>query len=74
MNHYQTLSTLRFATRAKSVKNKPIINELGEVNEEARIYKMQLFKLKEQLNVKESELKLYAKQQLELQGNLNSSK
>ena len=74
MNHYQTLSTLRFATRAKSVKNKPIINELGEVNEEARIYKMQLFKLKEQLNVKESEIKLYAKQQLELQGNLNSSK
>ncbi len=28
MNFYQTLSTLRFATRAKTVKNKPHINEL----------------------------------------------
>lgn len=28
INYYQTLSTLRFATRAKIVKNKPTINEL----------------------------------------------
>ena len=30
MNFYQTLSTLRFATRAKTVKNRPHINELGD--------------------------------------------
>ena len=28
INYYQTLSTLRFATRAKIVKNKPTINEI----------------------------------------------
>lgn len=40
MNFYQTLSTLRFATRAKTVKNKPHINELGdEGNELIQEYK-----------------------------------
>ena len=33
INYYQTLSTLRFATRAKIVKNKPTINEVVEENE-----------------------------------------
>jgi Kinesin motor domain len=28
INYYQTLSTLRFATRAKIVKNKPTVNEI----------------------------------------------
>jgi centromeric protein E len=28
INYYQTLSTLRFATRAKTVKNKPTLNEI----------------------------------------------
>jgi len=30
INYYQTLSTLRFATRAKIVKNKPTVNEITE--------------------------------------------
>ena len=29
INYYQTLSTLRFATRAKIVKNKPTVNEVN---------------------------------------------
>jgi len=29
LNFYQTLSTLRFATRAKTVKNTPEINEVN---------------------------------------------
>jgi centromeric protein E len=29
INYYQTLSTLRFATRAKIVKNKPTVNEIS---------------------------------------------
>jgi hypothetical protein len=33
INYYQTLSTLRFATRAKIVKNKPTINEITETND-----------------------------------------
>ena len=33
INYYQTLSTLRFATRAKIVKNKPTINEITESND-----------------------------------------
>ncbi|CAI2374245.1 unnamed protein product [Moneuplotes crassus] len=73
INHYQTLSTLRFATRAKIVKNKPIVNELGEVTEEAKIYKKQIQNLREQLSSKEDDIKLYAKKQLEMQRHLNSS-
>jgi hypothetical protein len=46
INHYQTLSTLRFATRAKSVKNKPIINELDEGSGSLDKYRKQMSKLK----------------------------
>jgi centromeric protein E len=46
INHYQTLSTLRFATRAKSVKNKPIINELDEGSGSLNKYRKQMSKLK----------------------------
>lgn len=35
INYYQTLSTLRFATRAKIVKNKPTINEIVDGGSEA---------------------------------------
>lgn len=61
INHYQTLSTLRFATRAKIVKNKPIINELTDTSDEAKIYKKQLMRMKEELNLKENDIQLYAK-------------
>lgn len=33
INYYQSLSTLRFATRAKTVKNKPTLNEIVDENE-----------------------------------------
>lgn len=33
VNYYQTLSTLRFATRAKTVKNKPKVNEIVDETE-----------------------------------------
>lgn len=33
VNYYQTLSTLRFATRAKTVKNKPTVNEIVDESE-----------------------------------------
>lgn len=46
INHYQTLSTLRFATRAKSVKNKPIVNECEEQTGSLELYKRQMNKLK----------------------------
>lgn len=73
INHYQTLSTLRFASRAKIVKTKPIINEITEGNEELKIFKAQLNKLKEELLEKDDQLKQYAKKQLEIQRHLNKS-
>jgi len=33
INYYQTLSTLKFATRAKTVKNKPTVNEIVDESE-----------------------------------------
>lgn len=40
VNYYQTISTLRFATRAKTVKNKPTINEIVDETElMAQLYK-----------------------------------
>ena len=39
INHYQTLSTLRFASRAKIVKNKPKINEYTDDVEVAKLFK-----------------------------------
>jgi centromeric protein E len=33
INYYQSLSTLRFALRAKTVKNKPTVNEIIDENE-----------------------------------------
>jgi hypothetical protein len=73
INHYQTLSTLRFATRAKIVKNKPIINELADTSDEAKIFKKQLVRMKEELSHKENDIKQYAIKQLEMQRHLNSS-
>ena len=33
INYYQTLSTLKFATRAKTVTNKPTVNEIVDESE-----------------------------------------
>jgi len=39
INYYQSLSTLRFALRAKTVKNKPTINEIVDESEiKAQMY------------------------------------
>ena len=46
MNYYQTLSTLRFATRAKTVKNKPHINEMNDGRDLIQYYKEEVKQLK----------------------------
>ena len=74
MNHYQTLSTLRFATRAKTVKNKPQINEYTEDFELVKVYKEELRKMKQEMAVKVEEISIYQQQQLELQKHLINSK
>ena len=49
INYYQTLSTLRFATRAKSVKLKVSSNEYMDDKEKIEYYKNEIKKLKEEL-------------------------
>ena len=49
INYYQTLSTLRFATRAKSVKLKVTSNEYMDDKEKIEFYKNEIKKLKEEL-------------------------
>ena len=49
INYYQTLSTLRFATRAKSVKLKVTSNEYMDDKEKIEFYKSEIKKLKEEL-------------------------
>ena len=49
LNYYQTLSTLRFATRAKSVKLKVTSNEYMDDKEKIEFYKNEIKKLKEEL-------------------------
>ena len=49
LNYYQTLSTLRFAMRAKSVKLKISTNEYIDDKEKIEYYKNEIKKLKEEL-------------------------
>ena len=49
VNYYQTLSTLRFATRAKIVKTKPKINEYLDDKGAIEFYKNEVRKLQQQL-------------------------
>ena len=49
LNYYQTLSTLRFALRAKSVKLKISSNEYVDDKEKIEYYKNEIKKLKEEL-------------------------
>ena len=49
LNYYQTLSTLRFATRAKSVKLRVTSNEYMDDKEKIEFYKNEIRKLKEEL-------------------------
>ena len=49
INYYQTLSTLRFASRAKCVKLKTKINEYFNDKNKIKYYQNEIHKLKEQL-------------------------
>ena len=49
MNYYQTLSTLRFATRAKIVKTKPIVNQVLDDKNAIEFYKLEIKRLQEEL-------------------------
>ena len=52
LNYYQTLSTLRFAMRAKSVKLKITSNEYVDDKEKIEFYKNEIRRLKEELKNK----------------------
>jgi centromeric protein E len=52
MNYYQTLSTLRFASRAKSIKLQIKTNEYLDKNNKIDYYQKEIQKLKEQLKNK----------------------
>ena len=52
LNYYQTLSTLRFALRAKSVKLKITSNEYVDDKEKIEFYKNEIRRLKEELKNK----------------------
>ena len=52
LNYYQTLSTLRFATRAKSVKLRVTTNEYMDDKEKIEFYKNEIKKLKEELRIR----------------------
>jgi len=49
VNYYQTLSTLRFATRAKVVKTKPIVNQVLDDKNAIEFYKLEIKRLQDQL-------------------------
>ena len=55
LNYNQTLSTLRFATRAKTVKNKATVNEYQDEKFTLEEYKREIKKLREELTIKETE-------------------
>jgi len=72
INHYQTLTTLRFATRAKSVKNKPIVNEFNDNGGALEVYKRQMTKMKKQLEDKDKELSFFQQKNTQMQKHLDS--
>jgi hypothetical protein len=60
MNYYQTLSTLKFANRAKTVKIKPIRNEiLDEQEAMQKLLQKEIKRLKGELKQKDKEIVLY---------------
>jgi hypothetical protein len=54
LNYYQTLSTLRFATRAKIVKTKAKVNEFMDDKSAIEYYKNEIKKLQDELRSKNS--------------------
>jgi len=49
VNYYQTLSSLRFATRAKIVKTKPTVNQVLDDKNAIEFFKMEIKRLQEEL-------------------------
>lgn len=49
VNYHQTLSTLRFATRAKVVKTNPRLNQVLDDRNAIEFYKMEIKRLQEEL-------------------------
>ncbi|KAL4438108.1 hypothetical protein ABPG74_016887 [Tetrahymena malaccensis] len=72
MNFYQTLSTLRFATRAKKVYTTPVVNEIkhprdiGEINKE-------IDELNQRLIAKNTEIEMMQKDKIFLENTLVES-
>jgi hypothetical protein len=56
MNYYQTLSTLRFATRAKCVRIQVTTNEYLDDKDKIYYYQKEIKKLKEQLRNRENKI------------------
>jgi centromeric protein E len=46
----ETISTLKFASRAKSIQNKPIINEILSSDVQIKRYKQQIDELERRLS------------------------
>ena len=75
LNFYQTLSTLRFATRAKTVKNRPEINELDyglEIRDQS-ILQDKINKLQNELMTTREETYKLANAKLEIQISLENA-
>lgn len=66
MNFQQTMSTLRFATRAKTVQNDPQINEMQDDAQNIKVYKQEIDKLKSELDVNQQTLLKIDRQNKEL--------
>ena len=73
MNFHQTLSTLRFATRAKSVQNTAFVNEYSDGLLEAEQFKQEIAKLKSQLDKANFALNKVEQQNRELTNQLEKS-
>ncbi len=56
MNYYQTLSTLRFATRAKCVRLQVTTNEIFDDKDKIYYYQKEIKKLKEQLRNRDNKM------------------
>ena len=72
MNFYQTLSTLRFATRAKTVRNAPQINEILDDATAAAEYRAEVLHLRSELKSSTTDLLSLEKSNSDLQRHVSS--
>jgi len=74
MNFHQSLSTLRFATRAKTVHNAPEINEILDEEAASSQYKAEISRLREELKAANAEVITLEKTNAELLKELQRTK